>query len=256
MTDDLHVALCSGGSDSVAATHAAMVFGPAELVVYLDTGTGPGDGAVAANGDWIEQWCDDNGWPFRRMETSEDYETLVAEHGYPGPSRHMIMYSSLKDRQLCQLAKEVDGDLYCWTGVRKHESEKRMRHSYDDSERGDGRWYWRSPLAEFTDDRVEEYRDQFDLPVSDVTEAIGRSADCWCGCFGDRGELIDLAAAGFDDHADWLESLPTPDDVDREQDRWAGYNWDKHDFAADDDLQTTLCSSCSPPTRTGGGDDV
>jgi len=253
-SDDLHVALCSGGGDSVAATHAAMVFGPAELVVYLDTGTGPGDGAVSANGEWIREWCKSNGWPFRCMETSEDYTELVAENGYPGPSRHMIMYNRLKDRQLCRLASEVDGDLYCWTGIRRFESERRMEHDYDENERANGRWYWRSPLSEFTDERVEQYREQFGIEVSDVTNEIGRSADCWCGCFGDRNELIDLSAAGFENHAEWLESLPTPDDVKRKRSKWAGYNWDKSDFAADDALQTTLCSSCSSPVRSDGGE--
>lgn len=252
---DLHVALCSGGEDSVAATHAAMVFGPAELVVYLDTGTGPGNGAVAENGEWIRQWCERNGWPYRCMSTPENYAELVAENGYPGPSRHMIMYNRLKDRQLCQLAAEVSGDLYCWTGIRKHESERRMEHSYDDNERGNARWFWRSPLSDYTDDRVDDYRETFDLPVSDVTEAIGRSADCWCGCFGDRAELVDLAAAGFENHSEWLESLSTPDDADRQRSKWAGYNWDKHDFAADDDLQMTLCSSCSPVQKVKANTD-
>lgn len=209
-----HVALCSGGGDSVAATHAAMVFGPAEEVVYLDTGTGPGDGAVSANGDWVQQWCESNGWPFRRMETPVSFEELVAEHGYPGPSRHFLMYQKLKDRQLCELAAESDGDLYCWTGIRRLESEKRMRHVEPEGERSGGRWFWRAPLADWPDERVDEYREQFDLPLSDVSERIGRFADCWCGCFGDRVELIDLAAAGFEDHADWLESLDTPEDAD------------------------------------------
>lgn len=61
-----HVALCSGGKDSIAATHAAMMFGPAEEVVFLDTGTGPeGErSAIDATTEWIRSWCDENGWPF------------------------------------------------------------------------------------------------------------------------------------------------------------------------------------------------
>jgi 3'-phosphoadenosine 5'-phosphosulfate sulfotransferase (PAPS reductase)/FAD synthetase len=224
-----------------------MVFGPCEEVVYLNTGTGPGDGAVSANGDWVRQWCESNGWPFREMETSEDYAELVGKNGFPGPSRHFIYYQRLKDRQLCKLAAETDGDLHCWTGIRRHESDRRMTHSYgDDDVRDGGRWRWHSPLSEFTDARVEKYREYFDLPVSPVSEQIGRSADCWCGCFGQREELIDLAAAGFEDHADWLESLDTPDDVEREKSVWGGYNWEKHDFAKEDDQQMTLCSDCGP----------
>jgi len=172
---DRHVALCSGGGDSVAATHAAMVFGPCEEVVYLNTGTGPGDGAVSANGEWVREWCESNGWPFRSMETPEDYAEKVAENGYPGPSRHFMMFQKLKDRQLCQLATETDGDLYCWTGIRRMESERRMRHVEPEGERSGGRWFWRAPLVDWPDERVDEYRDRFDLPVSPVSEAIGRS---------------------------------------------------------------------------------
>lgn len=132
-----------------------------------------------------------------------------------------------------------------------------MRHVEPEDERGDGRWYWRAPLANWTDERVDEYREYFDLPVSPVSEEIGRSADCWCGCFGDRVELIDLAAAGFEDHADWLESLETPADAPREQQNWGGYNWDKDDWAAEDDAQVTLCSSCGAdyPIADGGRND-
>jgi len=254
VSSERHVALCSGGGDSVAATHAAMIFGPATEVVYLNTGTGPGDGAVTANGEWVREWCESNGWPFRSMETPESFPEKVAENGYPGPSRHFMMYQKLKDRQLCQLAAETDGDLHCWTGIRRFESERRMRHVEPEDERGDGRWFWRAPLANWTDERVDVYRERFDLPVSPVSESIGRSADCWCGCFGDRVELIDLAAAGFEDHADWLESLETPDDAPREQQNWGGYNWEKDDWAAEDDAQVTLCSSCGAdyPIADGG----
>lgn len=239
---DTHIALCSGGTDSVAATHASMVFGPAEQVVYLDTGTGLQD-----NVDYVRDLCQQFGWPIRVIETPESYEELVADHGYPGPSRHFIMYQRLKERQLCTLAAETDGDLHLWTGIRRAESDRRMRHVEAETERGDGRWYWRAPLCDWPNGRPMEYIEQFDLLKNPLWESIGRSGDCFCGCFGDRAELIDLAAAGFEEHANWLDSIETPDGCPREQQRWAGYNWEKHDWAADDELQTTLCSSCAVP---------
>jgi 3'-phosphoadenosine 5'-phosphosulfate sulfotransferase (PAPS reductase)/FAD synthetase len=243
-----HVALCSGGGDSVAATHATMVFGPAEEVVYLDTGTGPGDGAVAANGEWIQDWCASNGWPFRRVETPDDYAEWVAENGYPGPAIHRIAYIKLKDHAIDAVRKDVDGDLHCWTGIRRAESDQRMSVAKQD-ERGDGRWYWHKPLVTWSDERVREYRERFGLTVSPVSEAIGRSADCWCGCFGDRAELIDLETAGYDNHADWLRSLDAPDGCPREESHWGGHNWDREDFAAADGAQETLCSACWQKAR-------
>jgi|APHM01.1.fsa_nt_gi 3'-phosphoadenosine 5'-phosphosulfate sulfotransferase (PAPS reductase)/FAD synthetase len=250
MPDEHHIALCSGGADSVAATHASMVFGPAEEVVFLDTGTGPGDGAIAAAIEWLRDWCESNGWPFRAVETPDDYTEWVAENGYCGPSIHRIAYIKLKDHAIDRYRKDVAGELHCWTGIRRDESDQRMSVAAQD-ERGDGRWYWHKPLVHWSDARVNNYLDRFGLEPADVVTEIGRSVDCWCGCFGDRAELVDLAAAGFEDHADWLESLETPDGCPREQQEWAGYNWEKHDWAAADELQQTLCSACAVPD---GGD--
>jgi len=245
---ETHVALCSGGEDSIAATHAAMRFGPAEEVVFIDTGTAPDSGqdAVTDTIEWLRDWCNEHGWPFRVIETPDSYADWVRENGYPGPNIHRIAYIKLKDHAIDELRKDVDGELHCWTGIRRAESEKRMSVAMQD-ERGDGRWYWHKPLVHWTDERVREYREQFDLSVAKTVEEIGRSADCWCGAFGDRNELLDLAAAGFEDHADWLDSLETPSDCPREQSRWAGYHWEKHDWAADDSQQMTLCSSCAIP---------
>ncbi|WP_071932982.1 phosphoadenosine phosphosulfate reductase domain-containing protein [Halodesulfurarchaeum formicicum] len=243
---ETHVALCSGGKDSVAATHAAMTFGPAEEVVFLHTRTDPEDAysAIDATIDWLRDWCDSNDWPFRVVDAPVSYEEIVEEHGYPGPSQHGLMYRRLKDRPIDERRKQAEGVLHCWTGIRKFESDQRMAVAEPEGERGDGRWYWRSPLVDWTDDRVEDYLDAFDLEPAPVVQEMGRSVDCWCGAFGDRSELIDLEAAGFEEHAEWLRSLETPEDAPREQQKWGGYNWDKSDWAAEDDLQKTLCSHC------------
>jgi len=256
---ETHIALCSGGKDSIAATHAAMTFGPAEEVVFLDTGTAPDDrpNAINATVDWIESWCAEMAWPFRAIKTPDSYAEWVAENGYPGPNIHRIAYIKLKDHAIDELRKDVEGDLHCWTGIRRHESENRMSVAHKD-ERGDGRWYWHKPLVDFTDERRDEYLDTFDLEAAPIVEELGRSAECWCGCFGDRLELIDLEAAGYPGHAEWLRSLETPANCPREQSEWAGYNWDRGDWAASDDRQMTLCSACGAPETaaldTGGGD--
>jgi 3'-phosphoadenosine 5'-phosphosulfate sulfotransferase (PAPS reductase)/FAD synthetase len=178
------------------------------------------------------------------MSPPTPYEEIVAENGAPGPSQHGLMYIRLKERGIQALAAEVDADLHCWTGIRRWESDKRMAVAEPEGAHADGRWYWHAPLVDWHDETVEDYIEQFGLEPAEVVREIGRSADCWCGSFGDRAELVDLAAAGYEDHADWLANLETPDDCPREQQRWAGYNWDKSDWADEDDLQMTLCASC------------
>lgn len=252
---DVHVALCSGGKDSVAATHAAMTFGPAEEIVFLHTRTDPPNAysAIDATIDWIRDWCRSNGWPFRVVECPVPFDEIVRESGYPGPSRHFLMYRRLKDRPIQQRKQDADGDLHCWTGIRRWESDTRMKVAEPEGERSGGKWYWHSPLVNWTDRRVEDYLAEFGLEPADVVQELGRSADCFCGCFGDRAELVDLAAAGYEEHAEWLDSLETPDDIPKEQQHWAGYNWDKSDWAEEDGLQQTLCSACALPD--GGSDE-
>jgi len=48
-----HVALVSGGMDSAVAAHVSVRWGPADLLVYLDTGTG-----LDANREYVEEFAD------------------------------------------------------------------------------------------------------------------------------------------------------------------------------------------------------
>jgi len=251
-----HVSLCSGGTDSVAATHYALTNGLADEVVFLNTRTAPEDAhsAIDATIEWLESWTDAHGWPFSVSAAPQSFAEITAEHGAPGPRNHFLMYRRLKDRAIDAVRRATDGELHCWTGIRRWESDTRMRVAESDGERGDGRWFWHAPIVDWTDADVREYLSEHDLEPAPVVDAIGRSADCWCGCFGDRTELVDLEAAGFAAHADWLRNLPTPDDAPRERQHWAGYNWDKSDWAGEDRMQTTLCSHCGA-RKEGAADD-
>jgi len=257
---ETHIALCSGGRDSVAATHWAMTRGKAEEVVFLHTRTDPPDtySAIDATIDWLQEWTDRHDWAFSVSKAPQQFDEITQDEGAPGPGVHYLMYRRLKDRAIDAYRQDVDGDLHCWTGIRRWESDNRMEVAEPEGERGDGRWYWHAPLVDWTDEQVDDYLDEHDLTPADCVEALGRSCDCWCGCFGDRMELLDLEAAGFEEHAEWLRNLPTPDDVPKERQRWAGYHWEKHDWAEEDELQTTLCSSCARPDAgpaRGGGDE-
>jgi len=251
MSDETHVALCSGGMDSAVATHIAVRWGPADIVVHLDTGTGIDD-----NEAYVREFAREiNAQPWT-LGTHEDYEEIVAEHGFPGPSRHGIMYRRLKERQLQTLAARVAGDLHCWTGVRALESDRRMRSVEPEGEHAGGRWYWHAPIHDWSTQQCEAYIDRFELPRNDLWDTLGRSGDCWCGCFGSPEELLDAEAAGHGDHADWLRTLEAEIDADDEQGRWAWGALSDAERRAErvDDRQVTLCSHCGVAPEVAGDD--
>ncbi|OLZ41507.1 hypothetical protein A6E15_11165 [Natrinema saccharevitans] len=246
-----HVALISGGMDSAVAAHIAIEDGPADLLVYLDTRTG-----LDENREYIEEYADALGVQLWTLRTPESYEDRVIEDGFPGPSRHSIMYRSLKERQIGRLATMSAGrgrasDLHMWTGVRSAESQRRMEHVEPES---DGpRWVWHAPIHDWTKEDCREYLEKYDIPRNPLWETLGRSGDCFCGCFGSPEEKLDLRAAGCEYQAEWIEELEDRVDVDdpaKERETWAWGAFDdderRSERVENDDAQMTLCSTCSP----------
>jgi 3'-phosphoadenosine 5'-phosphosulfate sulfotransferase (PAPS reductase)/FAD synthetase len=246
---DTHVALVSGGMDSAVAAHVSVRWGDADLLVYLDTRTG-----LDENREYVEELADRLGVQLWTLRTHESYEERVEEHGFPGPSRHSIMYRSLKERQIQRLAARCSGELHCWTGVRSQESERRMRNVSPDQEAAGGRWYWHAPIHDWSKQECREYVDSFDLPKNPLWSALGRSGDCFCGCFASPEEKIDLRAAGCDYHADWLNELEDRTDADDETGRWAWGALSPSERRAErvDENQMTLCSTCDVTLPDGG----
>lgn len=242
---ETHVALCSGGQDSAVATHAAVRWGPADIVVHLDTGTG-----LDENEQYVRELARELGAQPWTLGTHEDYEEIVAEHGFPGPSRHSIIYRRLKERQLQKLAAQVD-ELHCWTGVRARESDRRMRTVEPEGEHDGGRWYWHAPIHDWTAQDCRQYVAQFDLPRNPLWDTLGRSGDCFCGCFGSPEEKLDLRAAGCTHHAEWLDALEDDVETGDETGRWAWGALSEPARRAErvDDAQMTLCSTCDPPKK-------
>jgi len=254
-----HVALISGGMDSAVAAHVAIETGPADLLVYLDTGTG-----LDENREYIEGYADELGVQLWTLRTPESYEKRVVDKGFPGPSRHSIMYRTLKERQIGRLATMSSGrgrssDLHVWTGVRSDESERRMEHVEPES---DGpRWVWHAPIHDWSKADCRDYLDEHELPRNPLWDTLGRSGDCFCGCFGTPEEKLDLRAAGCEYQAEWIEGLEQRVDLDAKQERetWAWGALDENERAREraenDDAQMLLCSTCRAdyPTVTGGG---
>jgi 3'-phosphoadenosine 5'-phosphosulfate sulfotransferase (PAPS reductase)/FAD synthetase len=237
---DTHVALVSGGMDSTVAADVAVRWGPADLLVYLDTGTG-----LEANRRYIERLADWMGVQLWTLRTHESYSERVRNHGFPGSSRHGIMYRSLKERQIQTLAARVD-ELHCWTGVRYQESARRMKNVEPESEAAGGRWTWHAPIAGWSKDECRAYIRRYEIPCNPLWDDLGRSGDCYCGCFASPEEKIDTLAAGGDGRVAYLDALEDLSDQGNETDRWAWSGMSANEQRAErvDDEQMLLCSTC------------
>jgi len=208
------VILLSGGQDSTAAAYRTAAEHDPDLVAYLDTGTG-----LPAVREHCERVADDLGLQLWTLRTHEQYEDMVQEYGFPGPASHQYAYIKLKERQLGKLATLTGDELHLWTGVRRDESQRRMGQ-VEEVQRAD-RWTWHAPLHDWSKAEVVEYIEEVGAPEADLWETLGRSGDCFCGAYGSPEELLDLRAAGYDDHAAWLESLEENVYRDDEKGRWA-----------------------------------
>lgn len=253
---ETHVALVSGGMDSTVAAHVSVEQHGVDLLAYLDTGTG-----LDENRKYIETLADHLGVQFWTLRTHESYEDRVQEHGFPGPAKHQTYYSVLKERQLGKLATVSNGRgnesrLHLWTGVRSQESERRMGNVEPVQEAE--RWTWHAPIHDWSKQDCRDYVDEHDLPRNGLWDTLGRSGDCFCGCFGNPEEKLDLRAAGQDQHAEWIEELEETVDVDDETSRWAWGALSETEQRAirAEGRDMTLCSTCGPtyPLKTDGGD--
>ena len=248
-------ALFSGGDDSVVSTHFAYAENDIDWTVYLDTNTG-----VPANLDHVKDVCSTYDWdlavlssPVTLKEFALGTETREPL-GFPGPGVHSWAYQYFKERQIRSIATYVDETPRFYTGVRSHESARRMKNV--DGERVEaGRWTWVSPVHDWTDDDMAAYRDRHDLPTNPVAEKIGRSGDCYCGAFAHRDTELAELDAHYPDHADWIREVEA--EVQSEigtDDEYAYWGFGglsekelRGKMAADDMNQMSLCSSCDVP---------
>lgn len=128
-----------------------------------------------------------------------------------------------------------------------------MRTVEPEGERGDGRWYWHAPIHDWSKEDCRAYLDRFQLPRNPLWNTLGRSGDCWCGCFGSPEELIDAEACGHGDHADWIRELEEEVETGDETECWAwgAMSEAERRAARVDDQQVTLCSDCGLATDGG-----
>lgn len=186
------ILLSSGGNDSTLLLHLAG--DSADAVGHCNTGTGIEDAnifmkdTVSQYGKiLIEEHC---------LEI-DSYRRLVLKYGFPGPAKHFMAYSSLKQRSLRRIRNRfvqnnrVDRVLFL-AGIRADESVKRM--GYDTWLNRDGSMIWLSPIYLFTRDDMDEYRRLHPrLQENPVSAKLHISGECLCGAFSRHGEIDEIS---------------------------------------------------------------
>ncbi|MEQ9091824.1 MAG: phosphoadenosine phosphosulfate reductase family protein [Balneola sp.] len=197
----------SGGTDSLVVTHLIMNTHEAE-VFHINTGIG-----VEKTREYVRTFCKENEWVLNEIRAKEDcgkdYEEMVLEHGFPGPSQHSIMYRNLKERgirELCRRKQNKRGDkVLLVTGIREDESFIRSGYK-NDIVKANGREVWVNAIYHFTKSLKQEYIVKYGLEINPVSKLLGISGECLCGAFAGKSEL-DLVRIIEPNTAEWIDNL-------------------------------------------------
>lgn len=210
--------LTSGGGDSTVLAHRCREH--FDELVHIDTGT-----AVPGVQDFVREYAEWLGKPLRILEAGDAYEVMVLGGlacrsgdltpplGFPGPANHQVAYTRLKERQVEALIRDVKeghprtAKIMLLSGTRRHESARRMR-TQANRHRCRGAQLWVNPLLDWTDAQMRSYREEHELPISDVSALLHRSGECNCGSFaapGEREMMRSLWPQWFHDRIENLE---------------------------------------------------
>lgn len=209
----------SGGRDSLAITHWMMNNVAGCEVFHCNTGIG-----IEKTREYVRDTCKLFGWPLHEIRAKEDcgqdYDAIVKQHGFPGPSGHRMMYSRLKERPIRELVRRAQkkrGDrVLLATGIRHDESVRRMRYAGSEVTRA-GSQIWASPIYWWSPSERDAYNCLHKLPINDVSATLGMSGECLCGAFAHKGEKAMIRCVD-PRTADRIEAL--------EQEVFAaGFNW-------------------------------
>lgn len=258
---DAVYALVSGGHDSLTAMHTAYASDHLELdgIIHVNTGIG-----VPQTRTFTKARAESLGLDYIELQNDrfgQRYRDLVTGYGFPGPAGHLWMYVSLKEKPLQRWVIDTgtgyhpvddpDADIMFISGVRRAESDRRKVNIDATGIQEHLGATWVSPIAEWTDDELDEYRQLRGLPNNPVVTLLGSSGECLCGAFAARSELTDLRAFYPDVYRqiqylelDVLDHV-NAGEVARKYALWGhGKVRDRELEARTDDRQMTLCADC------------
>lgn len=236
------VVLFSGGNDSSVLLDLMVRLGAATHAAHANTTIG-----IEETREFVRVRCWELGIPLLERTAPVTYRDLVLDQGFPGPAQHFKMYQRLKDRALRQVRRELVTNGYRQrvmfvAGRRRAESTR--RNGIPEHERVDS-VIWASPLANWTKDDLDAYRDLHMVPRNGVSEKLGMSGECLCGAFAEPGELHRIRHH-YPDAAAEIEALEAEladqDRIPAERCKWG---WGAYrDGRGGDHKVGPLCSSC------------
>jgi len=191
--------LSSGGNDSMVLLDWASKHIEFDAVLHVNTGTGVTEGGVALTSQFIRDYCKSKSYPFIELHPPKSYEQVFIEEaiidGLPGPGKHNIAYSRLKERPLRAFVQTVkthwrDRVMFL-TGIRADESKIRMGYKSSVIDRT-GSQVWVNPIYYWTNDEMRAYRAEHDLPQNPVAQHLHISGECLCGAFATDDELAEI----------------------------------------------------------------
>jgi len=237
------LALFSGGHDSVTSTHLAAQHPDFRAVVHVNTGIG-----IEETREYVREVCRNQGWPLIEECAPEGwYDQNCLTAGMPGgPAQHGIMYQRLKDDQVRAVVRRFKrrrGDTVgLVTGIRQHESERRMRVHPSPVIRERAQ-LWINPILSWTATDVSNYMSAVGLPRNPVVDNLHRSGECLCGALANPEEL-DWIAFWYPEVARRIRALERGG-----FERQLPYRWGTKPSQPFDDKQPMLplCQDC--PTR-------
>lgn len=209
-------AAVSGGDDSITAAQFAYESEHIELdgVLHCDTGIG-----VPKTREFVREWCEERdlelvvvGNHNARFE-HERYEHLIKIHGFPGsaPEAHSQMFRNLKEKPISRFQSNIedsDEQLAFISGVRRAESRNRYQELGDEAIQKVHGQIWASPLVDFTEMDLHDYRNERDnLEQSIVAATICISGECLCGAYGNRAKTLTELRQYFPEVANHIYNL-------------------------------------------------
>jgi 3'-phosphoadenosine 5'-phosphosulfate sulfotransferase (PAPS reductase)/FAD synthetase len=174
----------SGGKDSLVATHYTLSdldgMDVTTHVVWVDTTI-----MIPGVRRFVRMVARKYGWPLVELKPKESFEEYALRFGMPSMHRRWCCYY-LKLRPIYQYLKELDGRVGEVLGIRWEESKRRRKYP-EIWRRPQGSWVY-SPILRWTEEDVEEYIRENNLPRPPWYEK-GIKETCQCGAFASLASM-------------------------------------------------------------------